>query len=202
MVLGVLAVVAGAIFCFRGYVAMRIVIGVWGGFVGFSLGALTVAALTHEALLSGPLGWLGAIVGAMLLGGLAYTFYAVAVILTMGSVGYALGSGAAGLFAASGWVLVLAGLAGAGLLIAVALATNMPEVLLILVAASGGASAIVGGIALLLGLLPLSGVEPDAMARTLAEHWWLNVVYLVLVVAGIATQLRRRSTANLRAGYR
>ena len=185
-VLGILAIVAGAVFCFRGYLALRSVIGVWGAFVGFGLGAALVALLTGEPPLAGLLGWVGAIVGALLLGGLAYTFYAVAVILTMGSVGYALGSGAAALFTATPWVVVVAGLVGAA----------------ILVAAVGGASAIVAGIALLMGVLPLSGAEPDTLAQALSEHWWLNVAYLVLLVVGIVTQLRHRSTADLRASYR
>lgn len=202
VVLGILAVVAGAVFCFRGYLALRAVIGVWGAFVGFGLGTAVVAALTGEPLLAGPLGWVGAVVGALLLGGLAYAFYAGAVLLTMGSVGYALGSAAAGLFALPPWASVVAGLVGAGVLVAVALVTNMPAVLLILVAAAGGAAAIVAGVALLLGLVPLSGTEPDAVAQALGEHWWLNVAYLVLLVAGIVTQLRRRSSADLRAGYR
>ena len=201
-VLGILAIVAGAVFCFRGYLALRSVIGVWGAFVGFGLGAALVALLTGEPPLAGLLGWVGAIVGALLLGGLAYTFYAVAVILTMGSVGYALGSGAAALFTATPWVVVVAGLVGAAILVVIALAANMPALLLILVAAVGGASAIVAGIALLMGVLPLSGAEPDTLAQALSEHWWLNVAYLVLLVVGIVTQLRHRSTADLRASYR
>lgn len=202
IILGILAIAAGAVFCFRGYLAMRAVIGVWGGFVGFGVGASLVAAFTQQPLLSGPLGWVAAIVGAALIGGLAYTFYAVAVILAMGSVGFGLGSGAAGLFALPQWMLVVAGVIGAGALIALAVVTNMPEVLLILVAASGGASAIVAGIALVMGLVPLSGAEQGALGEVLGEHWWLNVAYLVLLGAGIVTQLRRRSTANLRASYR
>lgn len=84
-----------------------------------------------------------------------------------------------------------------------AASANMPALLLILVAAVGGASAIVAGIALLMGVvLPLSGAEPDTLAQALSEHWWLNVAYLVLLVVGIVTQLRHRSTADLRASYR
>ena len=96
----------------------------------------------------------------------------------------------------------LFGLVGAAILVVIALAANMPALLLILVAAVGGASAIVAGIALLMGVLPLSGAEPDTLAQALSEHWWLNVAYLVLLVVGIVTQLRHRSTADLRASYR
>ena len=39
ILLGLLAVVVGAVFCFRGYFAMRIIIPIWGAFAGFVLGA-------------------------------------------------------------------------------------------------------------------------------------------------------------------
>lgn len=200
--LGGLAIAAGLVFCLRGYLAMRAVIGIWGSFVGFSIGAALVAVATDQPWLSGPTGWLAAFVGALLLGGLAYAFYAVAVVLAMGSVGYGLGAGLAGLFAAPGWLHVVLGLTGGALLVAIAVATNMPEILLILAAASGGASAIVVGLLLVLRLLPLEALSSDTLARLLGEHWWLNVVYLVLFVVGVATQLAKRSTASLRAGYR
>ena len=201
LIWGILAILAGIIFCFRGYLAMRTVIGIWGSFVGFGLGASLVAAATQEPPLAGVLGWIAAIVGALVLGGLACAFYAVAVVLSMGSVGYALGAAVAGWITATTWVQVLFGIAGAALLIAIAVVTNMPEVLLILVAASGGATAIIAGVLLLMGLLPISNIQMDSLARIMAENWWVNVAYLVLFIAGVATQLSRRSTANLRASY-
>ncbi len=201
LIWGILAILAGIMFCFRGYLAMRTVIGIWGSFVGFGLGAALVAAATQEPPLAGVFGWSAAIIGALLLGGLAYAFYAVAVVLSMGSVGYALGAGLAGLFTSASWVHIVFGIAGAALLVLIAVVTNMPEVLLILVAASGGATAIMVGVLLLIGLLPISSIQPDSLARILAENWWVNVAYLVLFIAGIVTQLSRRSTANLRAGY-
>ncbi len=39
ILLGLLAVAAGALFCFRGAFAFRIVIPIWGAFVGFGFGA-------------------------------------------------------------------------------------------------------------------------------------------------------------------
>ncbi len=41
---GTLAVLIGAVFCFRGYFAMRIIIPIWGAFAGFVLGAGVVTA--------------------------------------------------------------------------------------------------------------------------------------------------------------
>ncbi len=202
VIVGVIAIVAGAIFCFRGYLAMRTMISLWAGFVGFALGAALVAGFTQQPLLDGPVAWAGAIAAALLLAWLAYVFYAAAVVLTMGSVGYGLGTAVVGPLGLPAWALGVSGLVGGLLLVVIALATNLPAVLLIVAAAFGGASAIVTGIAVLLGLLPVSHLEPDAVAPTLDGNPWLGVVYLILVVAGIASQARRRSSANLRADYR
>lgn len=201
LVWGIVAILVGLVFCFRGYVALRAVISVWGAFVGFNVGALGVALATHEAPLAGPLGWVVALLAAVLFGGLAYAFYAAAVIVVMGSVGFALGGALVGLFDPPGWVGWLGGVAGATLLVLVALFTNLPEVLLILVAASGGASATVMGVALVTGAITLAEVIPDALANALSQSLWLNALYLVLFIAGAVTQLRLRSASNLRAAY-
>ena len=140
---GILAIIAGLIFCFRGYLAMRTVIGLWAGFVGFGVGATLFASITQQGLLTGPLSWVAAIAGALLLAWLAYAFYAAAVIITMGSVGYALGTTVAGLLGLPAWMYLPAGVAAALLLVVIALVTNLPAVLLIVVAAIGGASALI-----------------------------------------------------------
>ena len=44
-----LSAVAGAVFCFRGYLALRSVIAIWGGLVGFLLGPWIAAAVTPTA---------------------------------------------------------------------------------------------------------------------------------------------------------
>lgn len=198
---GIVAIVAGLVFCFRGYLAMRLVIGVWGMFVGFGLGMALVAAWSEDPPLDGALGWIAAIVGALLLGWLAYAFYAVAVVLSIGSVGFALGVVLAGFLTEAQWVHITLGVVGAALLIALALLTNMPELLLILVAASGGASAVITGVLLLMGSVTTAQLEADTIETILADHWWINLIYLGLFLAGLFTQLRRRSGANLRSHY-
>lgn len=200
--MGIIAIAAGAVFSFRGYWAMRTVIGLWAGFVGCGLGAGLFASIAQQPPLAEPMSWVAAIVVALRLAWLAYAFYAAAVILTMGSVGFAVGGAIGSALGLSGWMFILAGLAGGLLLVLIAVVTNLPALLLIVATALGGGSAIVIGIALLMGWLPVSALTPDAAGSALTAHTWLVIVELVLVVAGVLTQLRRRSTANLRAGYR
>ncbi len=199
--LGIFAIVAGAVFCFRGYLAMRLAIAIWGGFVGFALGSSLAATAMGTAPLSGPIGWIAAIVGALLLAWLAYAFYVGAVIIGMGSVGFGLGVGLAGLIGGPSWVSTVSGAVGAVALVVLAMVTNLPRLLLVLVSASGGASAIVGGVSLLLGQLRLNS-DLDAAVDLVTRQWWLGVATLVLFVAGTVVQLRGKSAANLRATYK
>ena len=86
ILLGALAIIAGLIFCFRGYLALRTVIAIWGAFVGFALGSGLASAATGDPPLTGVIGWSAAVVGALLITWLSYAFYAVAVVMVMTSV--------------------------------------------------------------------------------------------------------------------
>jgi hypothetical protein len=50
IVLGAIAVLIGALLCFRGYVTMRLIISLFGAFVGFLLGAGLVAGVTDSGM--------------------------------------------------------------------------------------------------------------------------------------------------------
>lgn len=201
ILLGIIAIVAGMVLCFRGLFAMRAAISVWGGFVGFALGTALASLATRTPPLSGPVGWIAAIAGAVLLAWASYAFYAVGVLATMGSIGFALGGAVPGLVGASGSLQTMAGVAGAVILVVVALATNLPELLLIVVSAAGGASVIVHGFHLLLGQVRLSAATVATLTWMRSPVWCLNVLFVVLFVSGLVVQLRRRSHANVRAAY-
>jgi len=121
--------------------------------------------------------------------------------MVMASVGFGLSAVIASFFDAPAWVDAVAGVVGAVLLVILALATNLPELLLIVVSASGGASAIVWGISLLLGELTSSQVPQQEIAPT-DQAWWLNVLLIVLFVSGIVVQMRHRRAGTLREAYR
>ena len=83
VVMGVLALLIGLLLCFRGRGAMRVLLALWGAFVGFGLGASLVAGLTEHGYLATAAGWLAAIVLAIVFAVLAYLFFAVAVVLVL-----------------------------------------------------------------------------------------------------------------------
>ena len=189
IVIGVLAVAAGLLFCFAGNRAFRIVIPIWGAFVGFATGAGVVAALTGDAVLAKPLGWLLGLVLAVLFAVLAYAFYAIAVVLALSSLGFLLGSALmVGIGVTWSWVIILTSLVIAIAFALVAIATNFPRILLIVVSAVAGATAIVGGLMLLVGAVDSTDLtRGDVVARIDDDlGWWL--AYTVLVVVGVVAQ--------------
>jgi Domain of unknown function (DUF4203) len=202
IVVGVLAILTGAVFCFRGYLAMRIIIPLWGAFAGFMLGAGIVSG--SDGFLGSALGWIVGIVMAVVFGLLAYLYYEVAVIIGMLAIGFTLGTS---LMVALGvtwsWVIVLSGVALAVVLAFVALVADLPMALLTILTAMAGASAIVGGLMLVFGVTDVGDFDSARTTTTLADDWWWYAIYLALSIGGMIAQFvdvdRRRET--LRASW-
>ena len=83
---GIVTILIGALFCFRGNVALRAVMAIWGAFAGFWIGAGAAAGLSGEALLGGPVSLIAAVIEALLFGLISYSFYALAVVITSASI--------------------------------------------------------------------------------------------------------------------
>ncbi len=98
--------------CFWGYLAFRVVIPIWGAFVGFGVGAGLIASFCGDGFLQTGLGWIVGIAVALLFAVLAYLFYEVAVVIAMGSIGFTLGvSLMVALDVSWTWTVILVGLA-------------------------------------------------------------------------------------------
>ena len=194
---GVIALLTGAVFCFRGYLAMRLVIPIWGAFAGFMLGAGIVSG--DAGFLGNALGWFVGLGLAIVFFAIAYLYYEVSVIIGMMGIGFVLGTG---LMVALGvtwnWLIVLSGVVLAVVLAFVAIAGDLPMVLLTVLTALAGASTMVGGLMLLVGTFDLEDFDIGIATENLADNWWWFVIYGGLVVGGIIAQFtdvdRRRET--------
>lgn len=203
-VAGILAIVVGIVFCFQGYLAMRIVISVWGALVGLALGASIGA--DDGGLLSTGLSWILGLAFALLFAAIAYLYYEVSIAIAMGSIGFTLG---ASLLVALGvtwsWLIVLAGLALGIVLAIVAIAGDLPTVLLVVLSAMAGSSAIVAGLMLLTGVLDTELItRSGAITEELDDDWYWYVLWLGLAVAGMVTQFvsSKRRAATVREAWR
>lgn len=200
---GLLAIGIGAIFCFRGYIALRAVIAAWGALVGFVLGASIGG--DDAGILTTALSWVLGIALAVLFAVVAYLYYAVSIALAMGSIGFTLG---ASLIVALGiswsWLIVLSGLALGIALAVIALVGDLPTLLLVVLSAAAGASAITGGIMLLTGALGTDDITRSAaITEELNDDWYWYAIWIALAVVGIVAQIRfsDRMESEMRAAW-
>jgi hypothetical protein len=191
VVLALLAIGIGALFCFRGYLTMRIVIPIWGAFTGFALGAGLVAGATGDGLLANFGAWAAGMGLALVFGLLAYAYYEISIVIGMAAVGFALGSTLmVGLDVEWTWLIVLVGVLVATLLAVVAVVGSLPMLLLTVLSALAGSSAMVGGIMLLTGAFDGDDLTRAGVVDRIDESpaWWL--LYFVLAIVGVASQMR------------
>ncbi len=168
---GIIALLTGAVFCFRGYLAMRLVIPMWGAFAGFMLGAGIVSG--DAGFLGNALGWLVGFGLAVVFGVIAYLYYEVSVIIGMMGIGFVLGTS---LMVALGvtwsWLIVLSGVVLAVVLAFVAIAGDLPMVLLTVLTALAGASTMVGGLMLLFGTFDVEDFDIGITTEYVGDDWW------------------------------
>lgn len=198
VVVGLLAILVGAAFCFRGWILMRILLAIWGAFAGFWLGAGLVAGITGDSFLGDVLAWVVGAVVAVAFAVLAYLYYAVSVLLALASSGYLLG---ATLMVGVGidwtWLIVLVGVVVGALLAFLAMVGRVPLLLLMLVSATAGASALVGGIMFLVGTIDLADLEDTGVVQRIdASPWWW-LLWFGIAVAGIVVQWRTTAPATV-----
>jgi hypothetical protein len=193
LLLGLLAILAGGAMLFAGQFVLRLVIPVWGFFVGFAFGAGLVAELADERFLGTVLGWVLGLVFAVLFAVLAYLYYYVAVILAMGAAGFAIGSG---LVVALGidwnWLVVLVGLVVGVIFGLVSIFADMPMIVLVVFSSFAGAVGVVGGLMLLVGSLNSADFTRGDFTNTVENGWAWSLLLLVLAFAGILNQARQR----------
>ena len=146
-------------------------------------------------------GWFVGFGLAIVFGLIAYLYYEVSVVIGMMGIGFVLGTS---LMVALGvtwsWVIVLSGVVLAVVLAFIAIAGNLPMVLLTVLTALAGASTIVAGMMLLFGTFDTEDFSIGLTTEYVADDWWWFVIYGGLVVGGHHRPVhRRRSSTRLAA---
>ena len=193
ILLGIFAIVAGAVMLFAGQFVLRLVLPIWGLFAGFAFGAGIFAQLADQSVLGTALGWISGIVFALIFAVLSYFFYAAAVIIAMAAFGFAIGSG---LVVALGidwnWVAVLVGVA-VGLVVGlVAAFGSMPMLVLAVASSIAGAVSVVAGLMLVFGALNSADFTEGDFTAAVQDSWGWWLTLLLLAVIGIVAQVRQQ----------
>jgi hypothetical protein len=197
IVLGVLAIIAGGALLVAGQFVLRFMIPIWGFFAGFAFGAGIVAGFADEHVLGTVLGWVLGLVFAVVFAVLAYLYYYVAIVLAMGSAGFAIGSGIVVALGISwNWVAVLLGLAVGLVLGLLAVFTNLPMIVLVVVGSVAGAVGVTGGLMLLVGSLDSADFSRGDFSDSISNSFGWSLLLLVLALGGIAVQAMQRALVS------
>jgi hypothetical protein len=185
-----IALFLGLVVAFAGYRLFLTLLPIWGFFFGFALGAQSLQLLFGVGFLATVTSWIvGFVVGA-LFAVLSYLFFAVAVAIVAGSLGYALGAGFMGLIGVDwNWLVWLVGIIVAVIVIIVTFWFSLQKYVIIVATAIGGAGVIVG--TLMFGYIGMTLAKfvdnPIRFALDDSPLW--TIVFLVLAALGIAAQI-------------
>lgn len=201
VIVGIVVLLIGAAFCFRGYLAMRLIIPMWGSLVGFLFGAGLVATFTEGGFLATTAAWLVGMVVGLVFGLLAWLYYEMSVVVSMGALGWVLGTAVlVALGVTWSWVIVLGGVAVGLLLGVVAIVADLPMTLLTILTALAGATVVVAGVMLVVGTLDVEDLGTGATTTAMDTSVLWVLLYLGLAIAGMVAQFR--DTDRRRAGLR
>ncbi|HEX7736630.1 MAG TPA: DUF4203 domain-containing protein [Ktedonobacteraceae bacterium] len=186
LIIGPLALLIGALFCFAGYRLFRVIMAIWGFLLGFFIGMqITSSLLANTSFVTGA-AWTAGIVLGLALAILAYALYTAAMTLLGAGIGYVLGTGLmTGLGIGNQMILVVVvGLVLAILFAILILALDLARLLIVVNTAMGGSASIVVGVLLLYQYIPTDFLHFDQLSASLkASPAWL-LLWLALAVGG------------------
>jgi hypothetical protein len=186
-----LVIMLGLALCFTGYRFFTILVSIWGFFAGFQFGATIFTNIFGQGFLSTVISWVVGLLVAIFAATIAYLFYAAAVVLLAGFVGYQLGIGImAGLGFNDGWLTFLVGLLVGLAWVAVAIYLHFPKVLVLILTSLAGAELLLGGVFLALGRITLTGLRFGAVGAIVRDNWLWGLLYLAIAAIGFYFQWR------------
>jgi hypothetical protein len=188
--IGILAIIIGAAFCFAGFRFFLLLLPLWGFFIGFNVGTDVITAIFGDGSFATLLSWAAGFIVAIAFAVLSYLWYWLAVVILAGGLGYAAGTAVWGaIFGTTfGFVGFVLGLVVAVVLAGIALVLNVPKYLVVILTAAGGAVTVIAGWLLLIGKIPSDQIHWSVVGEVIKDSWFYLFVYLILAVAGIIAQ--------------
>jgi hypothetical protein len=195
--IGVVAALIGLSLVLRGYATIRAIISLFGGLVGFLIGAAVVAQVTHTTLFQSQAGLIGGAIGAVVCGLLAFFVYKVAMIGGLAAIGFTLGTSAmVALHVDNRTASLVAGILAAIVLAILAWRLDLPGLILVILTVLTGASVTVLGTMLALGKVGPAALDQATITAVFADGWGWYALYLGLVALGLVTQRRYLKVRN------
>ncbi|MGL5082123.1 MAG: DUF4203 domain-containing protein [Microcoleaceae cyanobacterium] len=193
VILAIFSVLFGGLFCFGGYRLLMVMLPIWAFFGGLWLGTKGVYFLLGEGFIATTTGLTTGVVLGVFSAIFSWQFY---------EIGVALLSGAAGAWLISGFLMangIESGQLIALMAVIVGVVTriltrvrNWQQYWVIVFTALSGANAMVLSVLLLIGHVSLDNLQgaEDVIRPILQDSWFWRMVWSVLAITGMVTQLR------------
>ena len=190
ILIGLLAIGAGAAWAFFGLRFFAILLPIWAFFFGLTAGIDFASNIFADGAIGTVVSWGIGLAFGIVLAVISFFWYYAAVVIAVGALGYVLGAGFVAYFIDTGILSFLAGITLGAVFAIGAFVLAFPVVLVIVVSAASGAAAIVNGALILLGSIKVEDLS-DGVFGGLIKYGPIGlIVALVIAVAAIMFQMR------------
>ena len=195
--LGIIALLVGAGFCFYGFKFFLILLPLWAFVAGFAAGAQAMSVLFGDGFLATVTGWvIGFLTGAVF-AVISYLWFWAAVVILGALVGYQLGVGAMALINLHGFGAVAVGVIVAVVFAVGTIVLGVPRALVVALTALGGAATMVAGVLLIVGTIKPENLGDGVVGAIIYNNILWLLVFAVVAALGIIWQLRTPSVQEL-----
>jgi hypothetical protein len=188
----IIALLFATALMFGGYRFFLFLLPIWGFFFGFGLGAQAVQALFSDGLFATVTSWVVGFVVAIIFALASYFFYAAAIAVIAGMLGYMLGVGIMDLFGLNGLSLItfIVAVILAAAMVVVTFRFNLQKYVIIAATAIGGAAMAIGVLMLGIGGVTLTQLAEHPLRLLWQTSPFMAIVFVLLAIAGIVVQIR------------
>jgi hypothetical protein len=207
ILVGLLAIGAGAAWAFFGLRFFAILLPIWAFFFGLSAGIDFASTIFADGIIGTTISWAIGLVFGVVLALISYFWYYAAVTIAIGALGYMLGAGlVAVVFADSGLLQFIGGIVVGAIFAVGAFVLAFPAILVIVVSAASGAAAVVNGAFILIGTIKVEDLSYGVFGSLLHQGAVATIAWIVVAIAAVLFQTRdvarMASTLPTQADYR
>lgn len=207
ILVGLLAIGAGAAWAFFGLRFFAILLPIWAFFFGLSAGIDFASNIFSDGIIGTTISWGIGLVFGIVLALISFFWYYAAVVLAMGILGYLLGAGLVAIvFADSGVLQFIGGIVVGALFAVGAFVLAFPAVLVIVVSAASGAIAVVNGALILIGAIKVEDLSQGVFGALIDYGIVAIVAWIAIAIAAVLFQTRdvarMAATMPTQADYR
>jgi hypothetical protein len=206
ILVGLLAIGAGAAWAFFGLRFFAILLPIWAFFFGLTAGIDFASTIFADGIIGTTISWGVGLVFGIVLALISFFWYYAAVTILGGALGYALGVGLMDWLGIDASILgILVGLIVGAVFAFATFVLGVPAFLVIYLSAISGAAAVVNGVLVLFGVIKLSDLESGFFSGLLTNGVVGIIAWIALSVVAIVYQLRdvgRMAASIDRAAYR